>query len=468
MRLLILLVGLMLFNCTPKLSPNSSRIQPNVEHPRFWHYKNEPVFLLGSTTDDNLFQHEDVEQKLDALVAAGGNYIRCTLSSRDSGNVKPFLQTADGRDDLDQWNPVFWERLQRCLQACYERDIIVQIELWAFHDFNQKPGEPAWNDNPWNAFNNINYDTMQTHLRGNVGHIGKTPHAFFLSAPKINNDVVLLEYQKQFVDKVLEIALPHPNVLFCMTNEIHPIYPPEWGWFWSDHVRARAAEQSLTVHCTEMYWQVDFTHPQHDDSYLHPETYSFFEASQSSFQKRDEHWRHLGAAYQRLARKPRPMNNVKIYGADSGPDWSGSDRDGLERFWRSILGGAAGCRLHRPPYGLGGSTAGSIHLTAARQLLERYDIFQSIPDFEHKHLENRESNEAFCATIPGLAVAVFFPQTGAIMLNNIDLGENVRIQWLDINHTRWYMPQVEETHNGVSLKTPGEGYWIALVEKMVN
>lgn len=469
MRNIMLIPGLLLFiGCASHMLSDAERILPSVEHPRFWQYKNEPVFLLGSTTEDNLFQHKNIEQELDALVAAGGNYIRCTLSSRDAGNVQPFARTGDGRYDLEQWNAEYWQRLQTCLLACYERDILVQIELWAFHDFNQKPETPDWDSNPWHPDNNVNYNTSQTHLKRQVGHIGRTPHDFFLSLPELNNDTILFEYQKRFVDKVLDISLPFPNVPYCMTNEIHPVYPPEWGWFWSDYVRARANAMNLTVNCTEMFWQVDFTHAQHDASYLHPETYNFFEVSQSSFQKADEHWRQLGAAYQRLSEHPRPMNCVKIYGADSGPDWSGSDRDGLERFWRGILGGTAGVRLHRPPYGLGGTATGYIHLTSARLLLQRYDVFNSVPDFEHIQLNERDENEAFCASIPESAKIVFFPQAGHVELDVNDLGETVHIQWLDINHTRWYEPSTDQSKNRIVLKTPGEGYWVALVEKSHN
>jgi hypothetical protein len=448
-----------------KTPSTSSRIQPSSQYARFWQFKSEPVFLLGSTTDDNLFQHKNVEKELDNLVAAGGNYIRCTLSSRDSGNVQPFKKTADGRYDLEQWNEEYWRRLRHCLQVCYERDIMAQIELWAFHDFNQKPETPAWDNNPWHPDNNINYDTTNTHLKGPVGHIGRVPHDFFLSLPELGNDTILFNYQKRFIDKVLEISLPFSNVLYCMTNEIHPIYPPQWGWFWSDYVRERANKMNLLVHCTEMYWQVDFTHPQHDASYLHPEKYNFFEVSQSSFQKGDEHWLHLGAAYAALAAHPRPMNCVKIYGGSDGPDWCGSDRDGLERFWRTILAGAAGCRLHRPPYGLGGTATGNIHLTSARLLFEEYYIFNSIPDLQHHQLKDREESEAFCASIPETAKIVFFPQAGKVQLDVRDLVDSIQVQWLDINHARWYDAAVAKNNGWLSLKPPGEGYWIAHIKE---
>ncbi len=49
--------------------------------------------------------------------------------------------------------------------------------------------------------------------------------------------------------------------------------------------------------------------------------------------------------------QPRPLNTVKTYGADGGR--FGNNQDGLERWWRHVIGGAASARFHRPDSGLG-------------------------------------------------------------------------------------------------------------------
>jgi hypothetical protein len=68
-------------------------IRPYVENPFYWQYKGKPVFLLGGTWQDNLFNHPDgLEEHLDKLVACGGNYIRNTMSHRNEGNVFAFAE----------------------------------------------------------------------------------------------------------------------------------------------------------------------------------------------------------------------------------------------------------------------------------------------------------------------------------------------------------------------------------------
>jgi len=64
-----------------------SYIKPFSENPRYWEYKGQPVLLLGGSKNDNLFQIQNLEEHLDELHAVGGNYIRNTMSSRDSGDV---------------------------------------------------------------------------------------------------------------------------------------------------------------------------------------------------------------------------------------------------------------------------------------------------------------------------------------------------------------------------------------------
>ena len=85
---------------------------------------------------------------------------------------------------------------------------------------------------------------------------------------------------------------------------------------------------------------------------------------------------------------PRPLNHVKIYGADSGT--YGTDRDAVERFWRSLLGGAASIRFHRPPSGIGLNELARANLRSARMLLAEYDLFHATPDAESRLLTERE------------------------------------------------------------------------------
>ncbi|MBD3383841.1 hypothetical protein GF407_02840 [candidate division KSB1 bacterium] len=74
-----------------------------MNNPFYWQYDQKPVMLIGGSVKDNLFQIRNPEQHLDLLRSVGGNYVRCTMSSRDSGNFKPYYQENE-LYDLDHWN----------------------------------------------------------------------------------------------------------------------------------------------------------------------------------------------------------------------------------------------------------------------------------------------------------------------------------------------------------------------------
>lgn len=90
----------------------SDRIRPGNANPFYWQYRGQPVLLPGGSVEDNLFQIPDQQSYLDLLKSVGGNYVRCTMSSRDPGDVWPFGKTDDGRYDLATWNEEYWRRFR--------------------------------------------------------------------------------------------------------------------------------------------------------------------------------------------------------------------------------------------------------------------------------------------------------------------------------------------------------------------
>jgi hypothetical protein len=117
--------------------PEIEGIRPYSQNSFYWEYKGEPLLLLGGSREDNLFnQPEGLEDHLDILAACGGNYIRNTMSSRKPGNPWAFKKDSEtGLYDLRQWNDEYWNRFENLLKLAYERDIIVQIEVWDPWDF---------------------------------------------------------------------------------------------------------------------------------------------------------------------------------------------------------------------------------------------------------------------------------------------------------------------------------------------
>ncbi|MEN8788612.1 MAG: hypothetical protein ABF295_03775, partial [Flavobacteriaceae bacterium] len=88
---LIAVLTILVLGCSETSLQDIKGIGLYEENPFYWSYNGEPVLLLGATDEDNIFQIDDLEDHLKLLDSVGGNYIRCTLSSRDEGNVKPYL-----------------------------------------------------------------------------------------------------------------------------------------------------------------------------------------------------------------------------------------------------------------------------------------------------------------------------------------------------------------------------------------
>jgi len=438
------------------VAQDAGRVQPCEANPRYWQYKGKPVLLLGGTKDDNIFQIPGLKEHLDLLASVGGNYIRCTMSGRDDGNLQPFAQ-ANGKYNLDQWNDEYWNRFERMLKLTRERDIIVQVEVWAFHDFNQR----WWAKNPWHPANNTGYDSSNTTLKDVYGNIGKVPHDFFFTVPKLNNDGLVLAYQQKFVDKILSHSLRYGHVLYCMTNEIHPKYSPEWGWYWSAYIKEKAVAADRTIETTEMYWEIDLKKPRQRASLGRPEVFSFFEASQNSAKMGQENGDNLQFAYDYLARKPRPINHVKIYGADSST-WKGStDRHATECFWRNIIGGSASSRFHRPPYGLGLGKKAQTHIRSMRMLTDSMKFFACEP--HNDLLSDREPNEAYCLAEPGEQYAVYFPDGGDVTVDISSLKGPATIRWLEISTSEWKKREAVQGGRKATLHSPGKGHWAVLI-----
>ena len=65
----------------------ASYLKPYSENPKYWEYKGQPVLLLGGSKNDNLFQSQNLKEHLDELFEVGGNYIRNTMSCRNTNSV---------------------------------------------------------------------------------------------------------------------------------------------------------------------------------------------------------------------------------------------------------------------------------------------------------------------------------------------------------------------------------------------
>ena len=430
------------------------------EHCRYWTYDGEPTVLVGGSSQDNLFQVPGVEHQLDRLAAAGGNYVRNTMSARNRReavlrwgpeHVWPFEQTGTGYD-LDRFEPSYWDRFDRFLELTAARDIVVQIEVWATFDYYRDP----WDENPFNPANNRTYTAAESGLPETVsvspGGTGPQEQPFFWSVPDELDLTLVRDYQERFVDKLLSHTLAYDHILYCMDNETN--VTPNWGAYWAAYIKERAAEAGERVYTTEMWLATDLSDPQHDNTFDHPDRYDFVDISQNNHNSGQSHYDGAVAQYRRVADSPRPLTNVKIYGGYV--DGFGDEHDAVERFWRDLFAGAAAVRFHRPPYGIGLNSRAERMIRSARELADAVglDTFEPRPDA----LTDCEPNEAYAMAAPDGTWLVYFPAGGSVTVPGD--AASVSCRWYDVEACRWDADERVETR----VSTPYPKQWVAVLE----
>ena len=444
---------------------SADRIRPWKADPRYWQYGGKGVVLLGGTKTDHIFLLEGLKAHLDELVAAGGNYVRCTMSQREGAELKPHLRLGDGKFDLDKWNPEYWKRFETCLRWCRQRDIVIQIEVWDRFDFSQE----HWQVSPWRPINNVNYTSAR------VGLANEYPvppwrdrQPFFHTIPGMTMYRKPLDEirrrQEQFVAKVLYYSLPYPNVLYCMNNETST--PPRWGQHWMQFIRRAAQRAGVTVQVTDMFddvWNATKSHKLRQ-AIDRPDLYDFLDISQvNSRNFSEDHWRQLQWIVAQVAKRPRPLNHTKIY-SDGRTKWgSGTPADGIERFWRNLLAGSASVRFHRPGAGIGLNDRAKACLRAAREVHGLVPLWTLRT--RNGLLRDRAADEAYLAARAGEAYVLYFTDGGSVGLDLRKAKGAFDLRWMDLAKGRWGAKAALRGGAVVTIGAPDKGGWVAVIRR---
>jgi hypothetical protein len=426
------------------------------DNPSYWEFNGKKTLLLGGSVQDNLFQIPHLTTHLDSLVAAGGNYVRNTMSSRDPGNVWPFVQREDGLYDLEQWNEEYWRRFSTFLGETAKRDIVVQIEIWATFDYYRN----QWDVNPWNPKNNINYDVRRSKLSEVVDtHPIYAENNFFRSVPSQMALMRVLDFQQPFVDKILSYSLQYDHVLYCMDNETS--VSSDWGKFWAQYIQKKAFLAGKTVYTTEMWDPWNLNHVFHLETFDNPDIFTFVDISQNNHQTGDTHWNNALGVFERLEKmgNVRPVNNVKIYGNDGGAHKR--TQDAIENFVKNILVGCASARFHRPTSGQGLNAIAQAVIRSMRDLTDRMDFFEGKP--HNDLLIGREPGEAYCRAVPDKEYAIFFPGSGVVTIDLSEFKGKPVITWLNLLTSEWSTPISLRKEQSV-IRAPYDDFWIALIQ----
>ena len=439
------------------------------ENPRYWEYRGEPVLLLGGSKNDNLFQSQNIEEHLDELHAIGGNYIRNTMSSRDSGDVGPFFRQEDGKYDLNKWNQEHWQRFENLLKLTCERDIIVQLEIWDRFDYSRN----NWKETPWNPENNVNYTGEQVAMSTDYpDHPALDKQPFFHSIPGMPDYIERLDivrsYQEKYINKLLSYTLDYGNILYCMNNETST--PLEWGQYWIRYIENMADEKGKQIYLTDMFGF--FYSPQTCPPCLQvlkqSDIYSFIDISQiNSLHFNQAHWDTLQWIINERDKFPlRPVNNTKIYGG-MGSRWgSGSNKDGVERFCRNIIGGCASVRHHRPPYGNGLNDNSQATIKAVRKVETIVKLWEVSPGM--KLLSDREENEAYLSAKEGEKYVIFFTDGGAVKLDLRQYNKPFILNWISVNSGEWGGASSFNGGDYQEITAPDKGGWFAVIISDIN
>jgi hypothetical protein len=154
------------------------------------------------------------------------------------------------------------------------------------------------------------------------------------------------------------------------------------------------------------------------------------------------------------------MNTTKTYGA-TGNKFGHNDQDGIERFWRHLLAGAASIRFHRPDSGLGLNDKAVAAIRAARKLESKIPLWTVEPAGDL--LADRQPNEAYLAANPGRAYALYMPAGGEVKLKRKDSDRPLTVYWINIDSGEWGPEQQLRREEHISLAAPDKGNWAAAI-----
>lgn len=453
---------------------DSPTIRPAADNPHYWEYDGELVLLLGGSWQDNLFNHpQGLAAHLDLLRSVGGNYVRNVMSHRNEGNVFAYERDDDGLFDLDRFHDEYWRRFEDFLDLTLERDIIVQIEIWATWDHyvdHQSLG--GWSHHPFNPENTSTYTPETSGLPTAIEYEPRgepTDHPFFRSVPALDDNELVLGYQEAYVDRLLSYSLQYPHVLYCMNNETGERI--EWGDYWASFVRARADDAGANVHTTDMRRNEDVRSEDHAHIYDHPDLYTFLDISQNNAWSGlgKEHYDRILHVRERTADHVRPINNVKNYGAARH-----GEEESVARMGRIVFAGSASARFHRPhpledpsaheaasENGLGLSPRAQNVIRSLRMVTDEIEIGHTAPRGDL--MGDVEADEAYLLAEPGRQYAAYFPKGGSATIDVSDAERSFSIRWMNLDESEW--SDAARVHAGVQIRltAPGDGHWVGVM-----
>jgi hypothetical protein len=437
----------------------------------YWKYNGKQILLLGGMAcgEPHLTPKAELIRELDKLKAAGGNYMRMTMVSvYDKARVQgmyPFVKRSDGKFDLNQLNPTFWNYVKVLFEETQKREMIAQVELWDQWEFYKGNYDETY----WNPKNNVNYTSIATGLETSLPNKPYKKSPAFFYAYRDRDKTVVLKYQRAFIQKLLQVAKPFNNVIYEIGNE--STEPQGWNDYWAKYIKSNADKKVYVTDQREDY------SPDGNLTYVlnRPVLYNFIDVSQVGMKhiSTDYHQNHyndfINVRNKILASGiKRPMNNTKGYKwvRSWGDAYKGGESVYINRLWHGIFAGLAGFGFHPSHYeadsGSGSAMMPSVlrNIKSMRMLEERVDIMQMSPS---NHLLNGQSADEAYALASGSQYAVYFTgKADRTVTLKRSSSKSIKLVWLNPDTGKLDSP-ITVTGTVITLQAPEFGRHVAIL-----
>jgi hypothetical protein len=405
----------------------------------YFEYDGQQVFLLG-------LGHWVIMNELNVDYVAhnqwyqsyGINYNRVTLTStwytNRSKQVFPWNRSTtpganDGGNkfDLNEWDPVFWNRLKGYLQDCKDRGIIVCIQFFDECSVERHHDPHRWDYHPFNPQNNIN----------NIPDLGTTDASYSSSTGwsksfyNVDNSV-LMTLQDIYVQKLLDETSQYGNIIYEMANEYggqesiqfpgHFAWPQHWIDLFSSYETTNGVQLLLTnMPFGANYDQVEYFASSGIDCI---DAYRQF-PSYSDVQGVNDF---LGTHYN----KGKPIFAGKI-----GNDLtSGNVNENRKRLWTLFVSGGAGSGLKS----CSNANCRVSDTTMEEMLLNIHNFIEIGVQFWNMLPSDNlvTSGTAYCLANKGQEYVVYLPEGGSVTVDLSDASGTLNVKWYDPKDGTFY------------------------------
>ncbi|MHB0999190.1 MAG: hypothetical protein ACYC27_08080 [Armatimonadota bacterium] len=335
--------------------------------------------------------------------------------------------------DMNNWNPVYWNRLTNAIDRCSKAGIYTEIHL--FDRCGMSPGGPdRWQGNPWASDNNINM--LETPDAGKDG----TPEFYqYDSRPNLKN------YQERYVKKMIDETIKFDTVIYEIENEHwedrNPDFAGHYAKFVKDYIKVKYPGSSRLVSYSSLMNDLELLYDNSDIDIIN---------------------KHFGNE----AEKNPDLLNQYIE-----PGWSKNkainidefangldDPDVLRRMCWTII--ASGGHFHIEDVSPKADHKSVVENIRLFMINSKWDFIHAAPDRKLVIV-----GDGYCMAQPGKEYLLYFPNGGT---KSIDLAPSkvYKTRWWNTRKNVFSKP-VTFVHKGGIKKftTPDSGDWVLYISR---